>query len=199
MIILHPIYSNCIRFLKMKQTIYFSSHIGRADGGGGISCCDPLLPFDKIVEWYRERYSRISSFEISCDAEGMSIYQRSVFKMSFLLDDMISFHQWDRDTILDRFQNHPYRLFEDILYYASPHYIHTISFQGFEYCIYSYVICFTNSNDLYERSPGYPATHSIEFMKYIETIIIRNKMKQILFAELMEKTWHPYRFMDWCL
>ena len=187
----------------MREKVYISAYLSGIDHKPGISEWDTLFPYTEVVNWFRERYLFLSSFEFYFDWRKTIFRGRPVFVMFYDSEEVITYFQWSREEY-DRLRmdGKIYIAFYDILHYGDPFTSHPLHFNNCYYYIYSYVILSETTIERFEADEGLSEDLSLDLISISGIKKLSKKdqeLKTILFEEMMEKTWHPDRFEEWCL
>jgi hypothetical protein len=184
----------------MREKVYISAYLSNVDKKSGISEWDTLFPYTEVVNWFRERYFFLSSFEFYFDWRKTIFRGRPVFVMIYDSEEVITYFKWSRhDYERLRKDGKIFIAFYDILHYGDPFTSHPMYFNNSSYYIYSYVIDSETTIERYESDEDLSEGSNLSISKIEQLSKKDQEIKNILFQELIEKTWHPDRVMKWCI
>lgn len=143
----------------------------------------PLLPVTDIVDWFKERYQDVKSFDICYEWKLSLFYGSHLFKVSYTPEEMAEYldigneYYLDTDMIPD--------MMENVLEYADSDGNYPLMYRDTEYLVFGYLF----SPDI-----------SYHRMTLILNLMTKDhEKKKILFEELIPKAWHPHRALRWCI
>jgi hypothetical protein len=153
------------------------------DANSYIELDHPKLPVFKIVEWFKERYKDVKSFNICYEWRLSLFHGKHLFKVCYTPEEMADYLDIGNeyyiltDLIPDMMAN--------VLEYADSDGNHPLTHNGIEYLVFGYLF----SHDILHHR----MQHILNFMTE------DHEKKKTLFEELLPKAWHPDRALHWCI
>ncbi len=146
---------------------------------------DPNLPVINIVQWYKERYRDVKSFDICYEWKLSQVHRRHLFQVRYTPEEMAEFLDISNEYYV--FTDMIPDMMENVLEYADSDGNYPLIHGENEFLVFGNIF----SHDVFGINGR---------MQYILTILQEeDEKKKNLFEELIPKAWHPDRVMQWCI
>lgn len=146
---------------------------------------DPKLPVIDIVQWYKERYRDVKSFDIRYEWKLSRIHGKHLFQIRYTPEEMAEYLDIGNEyyALTDMIPD----MMENVLEYADSDGNYPLIHGENEFLVFGHIF----SHDVFGISRK---------MQHIFTILQKeDEKKKNLFEELIPKAWHPDRAMQWCI
>lgn len=147
---------------------------------------NPKLPVTDIIDWFKERYQDVKSFDISYEWRLSLFHGKHLFQISYTPEEMAEYLDIGNEYYLltDMIPD----MMENVLEFADSDGNYPLTYHDTQYLVFGRVFC----HDMFiEKSHRMQQILAIGEENY--------QKKKILFEELIPKAWHPHRALRWCI
>lgn len=148
---------------------------------------DLKLPIIKIVEWFKERYEDVKSFDICYEWKLSLFYGKHLFKISYTPEEMADYLDIGNEYYL--FTDMIPDMMDNVLEFADSDGNYPLTYHDTQYLVFGRVFC----HDILIEKKSHRMQHILAIGKE------DHQKKKILFEELIPKAWHPDRALRWCI
>lgn len=150
-----------------------------------IKADDIKLPILDILNWYKQRFERVISFDIRYEWKLSLFHRKHLFRMSYTPEEMVDF--------IDL--GYEYYILTDLIVEMMDN---VLNFAEISDIPLNY-----EDKKMRVSATYFSGHHNHIGMDPIDRIYILceedERKKRMIFEELIPKAWHPTRFQDWCL